>query len=265
MDRNKVYETMSVTFDDGGIAEIVLNAPPVNCVSPELLRDLEQVTGELKEEKDLRAVVLTSANPKIFSAGADMKQFLSWDSAKGEEMSTWGYRIYLEFSRIQVPIVCAVEGGAYGGGLELALSTDIRVFAENAKVGVPECTLGVLPGYGGVPHIFELAGKGFASRMLYTGEAVSAEEALRAGICEYIAPKGETLAKAREVARKIASNGPIAIRAIKECLIKRSGGDVGDEPEFAENVWFGRLCDTKDRLEGVNAFLGKRKAEFKNE
>ena len=131
------------------VAQILLDAPPVNCIGEGLLQDLEWLLDTLEHMPQLRAVVIGSTNPKIFCAGADVNQFLSWDAESGAKMSGWGNRIFDRIAALPVPVICAISGGAYGGGLELAMACDIRVADRTAKLALPECTLGVLPAYPG--------------------------------------------------------------------------------------------------------------------
>lgn len=254
---NTDYSTIRMTVAEH-VAQLLLDAPPVNCVSPELLQDLHWAIETLRRTDGLRAVVVGSANPKIFCAGADMKQFLSWSAEEGERMSAWGSGIYRRLSELPVPVICAVNGGAYGGGLELALACDIRVFEKQAKAALPECKLGVLPAYGGTHRLPQVAGRGHAAYLLYTGEAITGETALQWGLCEAVTEKGGALDKAMEIASAIVKNGPEAVRAIKECL-----AHACPLPDTAmENSAFGRLCRTENKEEGVHAFLEKREPRF---
>ena len=140
------------------VAQILLDAPPVNCIGEGLLQDLEWLLDTLEHMPQLRAVVIGSTNPKIFCAGADVNQFLSWDAESGAKMSGWGNRIFDRIAALPVPVICAISGGAYGGGLELAMACDIRVADRTAKLALPECTLGVLPAYGGTRRLPQLVG-----------------------------------------------------------------------------------------------------------
>lgn len=142
------------------VAQILLDAPPVNCIGEGLLQDLEWLLDTLEHMPQLRAVVIGSTNPKIFCAGADVNQFLSWDAESGAKMSGWGNRIFDRIAALPVPVICAISGGAYGGGLELAMACDIRVADRTAKLALPECTLGVLPAYGGTRRLPQLVGQG---------------------------------------------------------------------------------------------------------
>lgn len=141
------------------VTQILLDAPPVNCIGEGLLQDLEWLLDTLEHMPQLRAVVIGSTNPKIFCAGADVNQFLSWDAESGAKMSGWGNRIFDRIAALPVPVICAISGGAYGGGLELAMACDIRVADRTAKLALPECTLGVLPAYGGTRRLPQLAAR----------------------------------------------------------------------------------------------------------
>lgn len=243
---------------NGNVVRLALNAPPMNCISPEVLQELQNAIQKLREQKDVRAVVLCSNLPRIFCAGADVKQFLCWDKDRGEQMSSWGRNIFHQLSELPVPVVCAVNNGAYGGGLELALACDIRVFERNVRVALPECSLGVLPAYGGTQRLPKLIGKGHAGYMLYTGQTIDAEQAYEWGLCDVLADTGKATAEAMNIANKIAENSPRAVRAIKQCI--QHAMALADTS--VENQWFGALCNTPNKEEGVKAFLEKRKPVF---
>lgn len=253
-------KTFRVLVEDH-VARLLLDAPPVNCITSQVLTDLDAVTDELRGLNDLRAVVLGSSHPRIFSAGADIKQFSSWDAAAGEAASSYGSRVYRRLSAIPVPVICAVNGGAYGGGLELALACDIRFFESTAKVGFPESGLGVLPGYGGTQRLPRLIGRGSAGLVLYSGRILDGNAAYDLGICDAVTEPGRVWDEALKLAGEIAAKAPAATRAIKECIefSEKPSVEAGFE---REDVWFGRLCDTADKREGVDAFLGKREPEF---
>ena len=247
------------------VAQILLDAPPVNCIGEGLLQDLEWLLDTLEHMPQLRAVVIGSTNPKIFCAGADVNQFLSWDAESGAKMSGWGNRIFDRIAALPVPVICAISGGAYGGGLELAMACDIRVADRTVKLALPECTLGVLPAYGGTRRLPQLVGKGRAAFMLCTGDPISGEEALACGLCDAVTEPGGALGQAMDIARRIADRAaPLALRGIKACLNGRGPEGVQSELPI-ENQWFGELCKTADRTEGVTAFRTRRKAEFRGE
>ena len=212
------------------VAQILLDAPPVNCIGEGLLQDLEWLLDTLEHMPQLRAVVIGSTNPKIFCAGAEVNQFLSWDAESGAKMSGWGNRIFDRIAALPVPVICAISGGAYGGGLELAMACDIRVAV-----------------------------------MLCTGDPISGEEALSCGLCDAVTEPGGALGQAMDIARRIADRAaPLALRGIKACLNGRGPEGVQSELPI-ENQWFGELCKTADRTEGVTAFRTRRKAEFRGE
>lgn len=249
---------------DGGVAKITIQSPPANILTVSLMESLSGVFQHLDEAADLRAVVIASGLEKIFISGADINQFIAWETeAQGIAGTKPGAELYARIASFRVPVICALSGAAFGGGLELALCCDFRVISRRAKVGLPEGGLGIVPGYGGTQRLPRLVGASMAKRMMFTGEPVTGEEAYRIGLAEVLTDPEDCLAEAMRLASVIAEKAPAAIRAEKCCVA------YGAEHPLAEGLEYelravGRLCTTQDKLEGARSFLEKRKPQFTN-
>ncbi len=244
------------------LAVVTINRPPVNALNQEVLDELEKTFDQLSEDKSVGAVILTGGGDKAFVAGADIGEFPKLNSENGEKLSRRGQEVFQKVADFHAPVIAAVNGFALGGGLELALACDIRVVAENAKVGLPEVTLGIFPGYGGSQRLPRLIPAGKAKELIFTGNMIGAEEAHRIGIAEHLTPAGESLNKAREIAGAILKAGPIGVRMAKEA-VNRGLDETLEKGQKIEASYFGELCDTEDQKEGAMAFLEKRAPQFK--
>ena len=249
----------------GYVVKVIINNPPVNALDDQTVTELGEAFDEIAQYDDARAVVITGAGEKAFVAGADINQFVDMDYDAGIKLVRKGQLVYQKIEELGPPVICAINGFAFGGGLELALACDIRFASKNAKVGLPETTLGVFPGYGGTQRLSRLIGKGQAKRLIFTGEPVTAEEAYNLGIVEVLTEKGEVVEKAMEYAKKVATgSSPMAVRLAKRVI--NQGNDHGlYESIRNEALVFGEACMTKDKDEGVAAFLEKRKPNFVGE
>ena len=244
------------------LAIVTLNRPPVNALSQEVLDALEQVFDDLVKDDTVGAVILTGSGEKAFVAGADISEFPKLNSANGEKLSRRGQQVFQKIADFPAPVIAAVNGFALGGGLELALACDIRVVAENAKVGLPEVTLGIFPGYAGTQRLPRFIGVGKAKELIFSGQMIDGAEAYRLGIAEYLTPVGESVNKAREIAGKILKVGPLAVRLAKQSV--NQGLDLSlEEGQKLEAKLFAKLCDSEDQKEGAMAFLEKRPPNFK--
>ena len=190
------------------LAIVTLDHPPVNALNSGVMEALEKVFDELAGDKEIGAVVLTGAGEKAFVAGADISEFTTLSSENGERLSRRGQLIFQKIEDLPAPVIAAVNGFALGGGLELALCCDIRVMAENARVGLPEVTLAIFPGYGGTQRLPRTIAPGKAKELIYTGEMIDAAEAYRIGLADHLVPPGEALAEARKIAEKILKRPP---------------------------------------------------------
>jgi enoyl-CoA hydratase len=244
------------------LAVVTINHPPVNALNKQVMDDLEKAFAELAEDKSVGAVIITGAGEKAFVAGADISEFPTLSSANGERLSRRGQLVFQQIADFPAPVIAAVNGFALGGGMELALACDIRVLAENAKVGLPEVTLGIFPGYGGTQRLPRFIAAGKAKELIFTGDMIDAAEAHRIGIADHLVPPGEALARAREIAAKILKRGPVAVRLAKQAVNQGLEQTLADGQK-TEAWLFGKLCDTEDQKEGANAFLEKRKPVFK--
>lgn len=245
------------------IATVILNNPPVNSIDQQVVDDLENVFDTLQNE-DIRAVIIASENPKAFIAGGDINQFVTWDRETGVQATQRGNDVFFKIDHFPCPVICAINGFVFGGGMELALACDIRVMAVNVTLGFPETTLGIYPGYGGTQRLPRLIGTGMAKKLIFSGERINAEEAYRIGICEHLSAEGKALEDAMKIALKIAQAGPVAVRAAKEII--NQGIDMNLKDAIAlEIASFGDICVTYDKTEGAKAFLEKRKPVFKGE
>lgn len=243
------------------IAVLEMNNPPVNALSSIVLAELSKVIDHLEESKDIRVAIITGVGPKFFVAGADIKQFPSLDEVSGKELITYGRKIFDRIADLNIPVICAVNGLALGGGCELALACDIRIASPNAKFGFPEVGLGIFPGYGGTQRLPRLVGIGKAKEIIFSGEPIKAEEAYRIGLVEKLAPEGESLQVAKDLAGKIISKAPIAVSMAKKVMNQGIEMALQEGLELESN-YFGKLCKTEDKNEGANAFLEKRAPKF---
>lgn len=246
----------------GHTAVVTLSSAPVNTITFELLDDLEAAFRELKADEDVWVVVLCS-DLKVFVAGADVKNLDTCGRFENMATSRRFEEVFLQIEQFPHPVICVVNGVAFGGGLELALSCDLRVFDGKAKVGLPEAGLGIIPGAGGTQRLTRLIGSGAAKRMIYTCETIYAEEAYRLGLCEYVTGPGEGLAKAMEVAALICTKAPLAVAADKKCIAYAAEHTLQDGLEY-ERTMGGDVCESEDKGEGTRAFLEKREAVFHN-
>ncbi|MDW7740547.1 MAG: enoyl-CoA hydratase-related protein [Bacillota bacterium] len=244
------------------LAVVTINRPPVNALNQSVLNELEAVFDDLAKDENVGAVIITGAGEKAFVAGADITEFPSLNSANGEKLSRRGQAVFQKIADFPAPVIAAVNGFALGGGMELALACDIRVVAENAKVGLPEVTLGIFPGYAGTQRLPRTISPGKAKELIFTGAMIDGAEAYRIGLADHLTPEGESLNKARELAAKILKVGPIAVRLAKQAVNEGLDKTLGEGQEL-EAALFARLCDTEDQKEGARAFLEKRPPEFK--
>lgn len=254
---NSVYLTK-----DGQIATIVINNPPVNALNEQVMEGLNNILVDLENSSDIQAVIITGAGEKAFVAGADISEFLTLNEVTSKPFITKGQAIINKIEDLHIPVICAIKGFTLGAGCELALACDIRIAEVNAKLGLPEVSLAIIPGYGGTQRLSRLVGVGKAKELIFSGNTISAEEAHRIGLVEKLVPDGEALQSAKDLAVKISSRGPLAVSKAKQAINK--GYDLPLEKGLElEAQLCSELYATEDKNEGSLAFFAKRNPQFK--
>ena len=257
-----MFENITVETKDF-VTYITINRPPqLNALNKQTIQDLNLALQNCEADSNTGVIILTGSGEKAFVAGADIKEFADFTIAEGGILASHGQEILFDFvENFPKPIIAAVNGFALGGGLELALSAHIRVASLNAKMGLPEVSLGVIPGYGGTQRLAQLVGRGRANEMIFTAGMISAEDALKYGLVNSIVEQKDLIETCEGIARKILKNSPMAIRsAIKAVNAGFKNGVNGFEVEIEE---FGKCFGTTEFKEGTRAFLEKRKANFR--
>lgn len=252
-----------ITEQKGQICWITINRPSqLNALNKETIKELRLALDAANEDQNTGVVILTGAGEKAFVAGADIKEFAEFDTVQGQELAARGQELLFDFvEKMYKPVIAAVNGFALGGGLELAMACHIRIASENAKMGLPEVSLGLIPGYGGTQRLPQLVGRGKANEMVFTAGMISAEEGLKWGLVNDVCPLEELHEKAEKMANKILANSSTAISsAINAINANFKDGVNGFEIEIAE---FGACFGTNDFTEGTTAFVAKRKPNFR--
>ena len=255
------FENVLVELDDS-VATVIINRPKkLNALNRATIKDLSKVFKTLEKDIRIRAIILTGSGEKAFVAGADISEFANYSVKEGKELAAKGQKILFDLiENLTTPVIAAINGFALGGGLELAMSCHFRIAGKNAQMGLPEVSLGVIPGYGGTQRLPQLIGKGRAMELIMTAGMINAEKALSFGLVNYVLPQEELLLFCKIMAGKITNNSPVAISyAIKAVNAGFKNNAKGFETEINA---FGSCFGTADFKEGTSAFLEKRKAEF---
>lgn len=247
---------------EGKIATVTINRPQqLNALNGDTIATLSKIMQKLEEDDSVRAIVLTGSGEKSFVAGADIKEFANYSIEEGKALARRGHEtLFNLIQNLRKPVIAAVNGFALGGGLELAMSCHMRVASDNARMGLPEVTLGVIPGYGGTQRLAQLVGKGKAMEMITTASMIDANDALKWGLVNYVVPQADLKEKCTEIASKIAKNSGVAIAAAMSAV--NAGFEEGVDGFEAEIDAFGEAFGTDEFKEGTTAFLEKRKPEF---
>ncbi|MGV3548063.1 MAG: enoyl-CoA hydratase/isomerase family protein [Pedobacter sp.] len=256
------YQQIIAELKDN-ILYLTINRPQkLNALNREVLTELATAIASAQENKDVSAILITGAGDKAFVAGADISEFQDYKLEEGKQLAKDGHNnVFNAIENSTKPVIAAINGFALGGGLELAMACHIRIASENAKLGLPEVTLGLIPGYGGTQRLAQLVGKGLAFEMIFTADMIGAEKALQIGLVNHVVPQSDLLAKADELVGKIISKAPLALSsAIKAINAGFNSNLDGYQTEIEE---FGNCFNTEDFKEGTTAFLEKRKAVFK--
>ncbi len=249
----------------GQLLTIIINRPAqLNALNKETISELRGALLEAENNLTVGAIILTGYGEKSFVAGADIKEFADFSIAQGGELAATGQaQLFNLIENLSTPVIAAINGFALGGGLELAMAAHIRVASSNARMGLPEVSLGVIPGYGGTQRLAQLVGKGKAMEMVFTAGMIKAEEALNWGLVNHVVEPEELLRKAEEIAYKILTNSSTAVAAaIRAINANFVDGVNGFDVEIEE---FGKCFGTTDFKEGTTAFLEKRKPNFRSE
>lgn len=257
---------MSVSLrhvDQVGI--LTIERPDVhNCLNLETLRTMREHIAALQLDKETRVVIVTGAGEKAFCAGADLKERRTMTESQVQEFIRTIRDTFTELERLNKPVIAAINGAAFGGGTELALSCDLRVLSETALMGLTETSLGIIPGAGGTQRLPRIVGKAKAKELIFTARRISSGEALDIGLVNRVVPADQVLTSALELANEIAQNAPIALAQAKHAI------DFGMETDLQtglaiESNAYQVIIPTKDRLEGLEAFKEKRKPNFRGE
>ncbi|GIV58008.1 MAG: enoyl-CoA hydratase [Bacteroidetes bacterium] len=256
------FETLLYDVDADGIALVTINRPDkLNALNETVIDELDRCFAAVEADTAVRGVVLTGAGPKSFVAGADISRFPELDAVQGRRFALRGQAVFNRIEALPKPVVAAVNGFALGGGCELAMACHLRVAAEHARFGQPEVNLGLIPGYGGTQRLPRLVGRGRATELILTGEAIDARRAYEIGLVNRVVPAAELLTTAKDLVRTIAAKAPVAVALALEA-VRASDLDLPQGLAF-EATLFGQACATEDFQEGVAAFLARRQATFK--
>ncbi|WP_326981283.1 enoyl-CoA hydratase-related protein [Chryseobacterium sp. MYb264] len=253
------YENILLHKEDK-ISIITINRPEsLNALNAQTIKELSTAIEELNDDSSCRVVIITGSGEKSFVAGADIKEFTDLGQKEAEELAQKGHHLlFNKIENMNKPVIAAINGFALGGGLELAMACHIRYASENAKLGLPEVTLGLIPGYGGTQRLPKLVGKGIANEMIFSAKMITAQRAKEISLVNEVYPIEELLAKTKELASVITRNSPMAIaKAIH--AVNLSDTEKGFDAEIKA---FGEVFELDDKKEGVTAFIEKRKPNF---
>lgn len=246
-----------------GIATIYINRPEkLNALNKVTIQELHETLKMVDENPEVRVIIITGTGEKAFVAGADIAEFAHFSAEEGSKLAAQGQQILFDFiEKMKTPVIAAINGFALGGGLELAMACHFRIASENAKMGLPETSLGVIPGYGGTQRLPQIVGKGRAMEMILTAGMIDADTAKIYGLVNHVVPQEDLFSSYMTIATRIMKNSPIAIsKAIEAVNANFISGVNGFDVEIKN---FGDCFATDDFKEGTTAFLEKRKAEFK--
>lgn len=246
----------------GEIALVILNRPKkLNALNRDTLAELHDIFADLRNDEETKIIILTGSGEKAFVAGADIAEFADYSVEEGKDLAANGQKMVFDYiANFPKPVIAAVNGFALGGGLELAMAAHFRIASDNAKMGLPEVSLGVIPGYGGTQRLPQLVGKGRAMEMIMTAGMIDANQALQYGLVNQVTSQEELLDFTEKLANKILRNSPMAISAaIKAVNAGFEEGKNGFETEIEQ---FGKAFGTEEFQEGTQAFLNKRKPKF---
>lgn len=247
---------------EGHLAVLTINRPEkLNALNRALISELSEMLGTLEANSAIRVIILTGAGTKAFVAGADISEFSHFNKAQGEALSADGHQVlFNKIEKLKKPVIAAINGFALGGGLELAMACHIRFASDNARLGLPEVSLGVIPGYGGTQRLAQLIGKGRAMELIVSAQMIGADEAYRMGLVNKLTSAENLLAEAKALALKISHNSPSAISA---AIAAVNAQFPTDSAAYATEIArFGSCFDSSDFQEGTQAFLEKRKPLF---
>ncbi len=245
------------------IATITFNRPEIlNALSAEALKEFSHALDEINADEDIRALILTGAGEKSFIAGADIKEFLTFNALKAKSFSETGHILMNKLQELPIPVIAAVNGFALGGGCEVALACDFIYASGDAMFGLPEINLGIIPGFGGTQRLPRLVGRNMAKEMIFTGKMISADEAKSIGMVNKVYPREKLMDEAITTAKAIASKGKVSVRAAKQAIDNGVNVDLTTGCRIEIDA-FALCLASPDAKEGTLAFLEKRKADFK--
>jgi enoyl-CoA hydratase len=257
-----IFENLLV-HRDGAIAVVTINRPKVlNALNLQTVDDLRRAMLDCRRDDGIRVIILTGAGEKSFVAGADINELAVQTPTSGREHALAGQHVFDVIENLGKPVVAAINGFALGGGCELAMACTLRIAADTARLGQPEITLGLIPGYAGTQRLARLVGKSRAMEMCLTGAPIGAEEALRRGLVNRVVPAADLMTEARKLAEQLARSSPIAMRYIMSAINKGAEMPFAEACQY-EATLFGLVASTDDMREGTRAFLEKRKPEFR--
>jgi enoyl-CoA hydratase len=249
-----------VVRKEDGIGWLKFNRPPMNALSTELVLEIERAMDWFCREDDVLVVVLY-AEGKVFVAGADIAEMSKFTPMQAREFARNGHRALGKIASCEKPVIAAVNGYALGGGCEITIACDIRVLSDSVKIGQPEVSLGLIPGFGGTQRLARLVGPGVAKELIFTADAIDAAEALRIGLANKVVPADKLMATVTEMAKKIAAKGPTAVKLAKACINLGQDSDLATGNSYEVEA-FGVCFSTKEPAIGTSAFLAKQKPDW---